>query len=194
MRRYGAAVIVMAFDETGQADTFARKTEICARSYDRILVDEVGFRRKTSSSTRTFSPSPPASKNTPCNGVDFINATGGSSRTCRTRNFRRRVQRSFSFRGNNKVRAIHAVFLYHAIAAGMTMGIVNAGALEVYEEVQPICAKHRDVVLNRTPRRRCYRTDPDCTGGKIQGDATQAQTEDLSWRQASCRSASPTRW
>ncbi|MFZ1417482.1 MAG: methionine synthase [Burkholderiaceae bacterium] len=149
--RYGAAAIVMAFDEQGQADTFERKIEICKRSYD-ILTQQIGF----SASDIIFDPNIfaiatgiPEHDNY---AVDFINATrwikenlpfamvsGGVSNV------------SFSFRGNEPVReAIHTVFLYHAIAAGMDMGIVNAGQLGVYADLDPeLKERVEDVVLNR---------------------------------------------
>ncbi|MDQ2757152.1 MAG: methionine synthase [Actinomycetota bacterium] len=150
-RKYGAAVVVMAFDEEGQADTLERRKTICRRAYD-LLVDEVGF----PAGDIIFDPNVFAvatgieeHRNY---GVDFIEGTrwvkenlpgalvsGGVSNV------------SFSFRGNNAVReAIHAVFLYHAISAGMDMGIVNAGALVVYDQVDPdLRERIEDVVLNR---------------------------------------------
>ena len=151
IRRYGAATVVMAFDEQGQADTMARKTEICARAY-RILVDEVGFPPEDI----VFDPNIFAVATGIAEhdnyAVDFIEATrwikahlpgakvsGGVSNV------------SFSFRGNDPVReAIHTVFLYHAIQAGMDMGIVNAGMVGVYDELAPeLRQRVEDVVLNR---------------------------------------------
>lgn len=151
IRRYGAAAVVMAFDETGQADTFARKTEICARAY-RLLVDEIGFPPEDIIFDPNIFAIATGIEEHNNYAVDFINATrwikqhlpgakvsGGVSNV------------SFSFRGNEPVReAIHTVFLYHAIQAGMDMGIVNAGMMGVYDEI-PADLRERveDVVLNR---------------------------------------------
>lgn len=152
-RRYGAAVVVMAFDEAGQADTFARKTEICERAY-RILVDELDFPAEDIIfDPNIFAVATGIEEHNPY-AVDFIEATqwirdhlphamisGGVSNV------------SFSFRGNNTVReAIHSVFLLHAIKAGMSMGIVNAGQLAVYDDL-PAALRDavEDVVLNRSP-------------------------------------------
>ena len=150
-RRYGAAVIVMAFDEQGQADTFARKTQICERAY-RLLVDRVGFPPEDivfDPNIFAIATGIPEHDNY---GVDFIEATrwiranlpyakvsGGVSNV------------SFSFRGNDPAReAIHTVFLYHAVRAGMSMGIVNAGMLGIYEQIpQGLRDLVEDIVLNR---------------------------------------------
>ncbi len=151
--KYGAAAVVMAFDEDGQADNLERRKQICERAY-RILVDEVGFPAEDI----IFDPNAFAVatgiEEHASYGLDFIEATrwikenlpgakvsGGISNV------------SFSFRGNNPVReAIHAVFLFHAIQAGLTMGIVNAGALVVYDQVEPeLRERIEDVVLNRRP-------------------------------------------
>ncbi|GGJ19085.1 methionine synthase [Deinococcus roseus] len=151
LRQYGAAVVVMAFDEQGQADSYARRIEICERAY-RILVDQVGFKPHDI----IFDPNvlTVATGLEEHNGyaLDFIEATrwikqnlpgalvsGGISNV------------SFSFRGNNHVReAMHSVFLYHAIKAGLDMGIVNAGMLGVYEDIEPeLLEKVEDVILNR---------------------------------------------
>ena len=183
-KKYGAAVVVMAFDESGQADSLERKQNICKRSYD-ILVGEVGFPPEDI----IFDPNVFAvatgieEHNT--YGNDFIEAckyikaklpgasiSGGISNV------------SFSFRGNNKVReAIHAVFLYHAIKAGLTMGIVNAGQLVIYEDIpKDLRDAIEDVILNRSP---------DATEALLEiaqrytGKGSAAKTEDLSWRQAS---------
>jgi 5-methyltetrahydrofolate--homocysteine methyltransferase len=153
IRRYGAATVVMAFDEQGQADTFARKTEICARAY-RILVEEVGFPPEDIIFDPNIFAIATGIEEHNNYAVDFINATrwikqhlpgakvsGGVSNV------------SFSFRGNEPVReAIHTVFLYHAIQAGMDMGIVNAGMVGVYDELDPdLRERVEDVVLNRRP-------------------------------------------
>jgi 5-methyltetrahydrofolate--homocysteine methyltransferase len=154
VRRYGAAAVVMAFDEKGQADTFERKTEICARAY-RILVDEVGFPAEDI----TFDPNifaiATGIEEHDNYAVDFINATRWIKQNLPGAKVSGGVSNvSFSFRGNEPVReAIHTVFLYHAIQAGMDMGIVNAGMVGVYDNLD---AKLRelveDVVLNRQPR------------------------------------------
>jgi 5-methyltetrahydrofolate--homocysteine methyltransferase len=153
VRRYGAAAVVMAFDEKGQADTFARKIEICARAY-KILVDEVGFPAEDIIFDPNIFAIATGIEEHDNYAVDFINATrwikdnlpgakvsGGVSNV------------SFSFRGNDPVReAIHTVFLYHAIQAGMDMGIVNAGMVGVYDDLEPVLRERvEDVVLNRRP-------------------------------------------
>jgi 5-methyltetrahydrofolate--homocysteine methyltransferase len=153
VRRYGAAAVVMAFDETGQADTLRRKIEICERAY-RILVDEVGFPAEDIIFDPNIFAIATGIEEHNNYAVDFIEATrwikqhlpgakvsGGVSNV------------SFSFRGNDPVReAIHTVFLYHAIRAGMDMGIVNAGMIGVYDELEPTLRERvEDVVLNRRP-------------------------------------------
>ncbi|MCZ2408043.1 MAG: methionine synthase [Burkholderiales bacterium] len=153
IRRYGAAAVVMAFDEKGQADTFARKTEICERAY-RILVDEVGFPPEDIIFDPNIFAIATGIEEHANYAVDFIEAvrwikqhlpgakvSGGVSNV------------SFSFRGNEPVReAIHTVFLYHAIQAGMDMGIVNAGMVGVYDDLEPeLRERVEDVVLNRRP-------------------------------------------
>ena len=151
VRRYGAAAVVMAFDEQGQADSFERKTSICARAY-RILVDEVGFPAEDIIFDPNIFAIATGIEEHDHYAVDFIEATrwikanlpgarvsGGVSNV------------SFSFRGNDPVReAIHTVFLYHAIRAGLDMGIVNAGMVGVYDELDPeLRERVEDVVLNR---------------------------------------------
>ncbi|MGB1271022.1 MAG: methionine synthase, partial [Endozoicomonas sp.] len=186
-RNYGAAVVVMAFDEQGQADTEARKNEICQRSYD-ILVKELGFPPQDIIFDPNIFAVATGIEEHNNYAVDFINAvryirenlphalsSGGVSNV------------SFSFRGNNPVReAIHAVFLYHAIKAGLTMGIVNAGQLEIYEEIPPeLREKVEDVILNRSGEA----TDALLAASeKIAdqfrgGSAGNKKTEDLSWRE-----------
>ncbi len=181
-RRYGAAVIVMAFDEVGQADTYERKTEICERAY-RILVDELDFPPEDiifDPNIFAVATGIPEHNNY---AVDFIEATrwikqnlphamvsGGVSNV------------SFSFRGNNPVReAIHAVFLYHAIQAGMDMGIVNAGQLVVYDEVpDELRNAVEDVILNRDPEAGERLVD---IAPKYAGDGAVAdKKEDQEWR------------
>ena len=153
IKRYGAAAVVMAFDEQGQADTYQRKIEICERAY-RILVDEVGFPPEDIIFDPNIFAIATGIAEHDNYAVDFIEATrwikqhlpgakvsGGVSNV------------SFSFRGNDPVReAIHTVFLYHAIQAGMDMGIVNAGMVGVYDELEPTLRERvEDVVLNRRP-------------------------------------------
>jgi 5-methyltetrahydrofolate--homocysteine methyltransferase len=153
VRRYGAAAVVMAFDEKGQADTYARKIQICERAY-RILVDEVDFPPEDIIFDPNIFAIATGIEEHNNYAVDFIEATrwikqhlpgakvsGGVSNV------------SFSFRGNDPVReAIHTVFLYHAIQAGMDMGIVNAGMVGVYDDLEPVLRERvEDVVLNRRP-------------------------------------------
>ena len=153
VRRYGAATVVMAFDEKGQADTYERKTQICERAY-RILVDEVGFDAEDIIFDPNIFAIATGIEEHNNYAVDFIEATrwikanlpgakvsGGVSNV------------SFSFRGNDPVReAIHTVFLYHAIKAGLDMGIVNAGMVGVYDDLEPALRERvEDVVLNRRP-------------------------------------------
>ena len=181
-RRYGAAIIVMAFDEEGQADTYARKTEICQRAYS-ILTEQVGFPAEDIIFDPNIFAVATGIEEHNNYGVDFIEATrwikqhlphamvsGGVSNV------------SFSFRGNNPVReAIHAVFLYHAIQAGMDMGIVNAGQLAVYDELpQELREAVEDVVLNRSIDSTERLLD---IADKFKGDGSGGRKEeDLEWR------------
>ncbi|WP_275937501.1 methionine synthase [Paraburkholderia susongensis] len=151
IRRYGAASVVMAFDEQGQADTFARKTEICKRSYD-ILVNEVGFPPEDIVFDPNIFAVATGIEEHNNYAVDFINATRWIKQNLPYAKVSGGVSNvSFSFRGNDPVReAIHTVFLYHAIQAGMDMGIVNAGQLGVYADLDPeLRERVEDVVLNR---------------------------------------------
>ena len=181
VRRYGAAVIVMAFDETGQADSAERKVEICSRAY-RILTEQVGFPPQDIIFDPNIFAVATGIEEHAGYGVAFIEAcqqikellphalvSGGVSNL------------SFSFRGNNPIReAMHSVFLYHAIRAGMDMGIVNAGQLAVYEDIPAsLLERVEDVVLNRRD---------DATDRLLEvADTAQAQRrergEDLSWRE-----------
>jgi 5-methyltetrahydrofolate--homocysteine methyltransferase len=151
--KYGAAVVVMAFDERGQAATYEDKIHICERAY-RILVDEVGFPSEDiifDPNVLTVATGMEEHNNY---AVDYINATRWIKANLPHAKVSGGVSNiSFSFRGNNKVReAMHSAFLYHAIAAGMDMGIVNAGMLEVYEEIEPeLKVLVEDVLLNRRP-------------------------------------------
>ncbi|MDP3553591.1 methionine synthase [Methylocystis sp.] len=181
VRRYGAAVVVMAFDEKGQADTFARKTEICTRAY-KILTEIVGFPPQDIIFDPNIFAVATGIEEHENYGVDFIEATrviksdlphvhvsGGVSNL------------SFSFRGNEPVReAMHSVFLYHAIQAGMDMGIVNAGQLAVYGEIDPelreLC---EDVVLNRRKDSTERLVE---LAEKFKGAAGKTQEKDAAWR------------
>jgi len=151
--KYGAAVVVMAFDEQGQAATYEDKIRICERAY-RILVDEVGFAPEDIIFDPNILTVATGMEEHNNYAVDFINATRWIKANLPHAKVSGGVSNiSFSFRGNNKVReAMHSAFLYHAIAAGMDMGIVNAGMLEVYEEIDPeLKVLVEDVLLNRRP-------------------------------------------
>jgi len=151
VKRYGAAAVVMAFDEKGQADTFARKTEICERAY-RILVDEVGFPPEDIIFDPNIFAVATGIEEHNNYAVDFIEAVRWIKQNLPGAKVSGGVSNvSFSFRGNDPVReAIHTVFLYHAIQAGMDMGIVNAGMVGVYDDIEPILRERvEDVVLNR---------------------------------------------
>src|SRR5690554_3296861 len=183
IRKYGAAVVVMAFDETGQADTYKRKIEICERSY-RVLVDKVGFPPEDI----IFDPNIFAiatgieEHNNYAN--DFINATGWIKQHLPYAKVSGGVSNvSFSFRGNDKVReAIHCVFLYHAIKNGMDMGIVNAGQLAIYDDLPQDLREHvEDIVLNRREdgTERMLELAEKYRGGASESSVKQ----DLEWRE-----------
>lgn len=180
-RKYGAAVVVMAFDETGQADTFKRKVEICSRSYD-ILVNEVDFPPEDIIFDPNIFAVATGIEEHNNYAVDFIEATRKIKQTLPHALISGGVSNvSFSFRGNNPMReAIHSVFLYHAIEAGMDMGIVNAGMLEVYAEIpEELRERVEDVVLNRredATDRLLEIADQFKSGGK------EKKKEDLEWR------------
>ncbi len=151
IKRYGAAVVVMAFDETGQADTYQRRIDICKRSYD-ILVHEVGFPPQDIIFDPNIFPVATGMEEHNNNAVDFFRATKWIRKNLPYTNVSGGVSNvSFSFRGNNSVReALHAAFLYHAIQYGMNMGIVNPELLEIYDEVNPeLLVFVEDVLLNR---------------------------------------------
>ena len=153
IRRYGAATVVMAFDEQGQADTYQRKIDICKRAY-RVLVDEVGFPPEDIIFDPNIFAIATGIEEHNNYAVDFIEATRWIKQNLPGAKVSGGVSNvSFSFRGNDPVReAIHTVFLYHAIRAGMDMGIVNAGMIGVYDELEPdLCERVEDVVLNRRP-------------------------------------------
>ena len=151
LRRYGAAAVVMAFDEQGQADTYERKIQICERAY-RLLVDEVDFPPEDIIFDPNIFAIATGIEEHNNYAVDFINATRWIKQNLPGAKVSGGVSNvSFSFRGNDPVReAIHTVFLYHAIAAGMDMGIVNAGMMGVYDDLEPVLRERvEDVVLNR---------------------------------------------
>ena len=153
VKRYGAAAVVMAFDEQGQADTYQRKIEICERAY-RVLVDEVGFPPEDIIFDPNIFAIATGIDEHNNYAVDFIEATRWIKQNLPGAKVSGGVSNvSFSFRGNDPVReAIHTVFLYHAIKAGMDMGIVNAGMVGVYDELEPeLRERVEDVVLNRRP-------------------------------------------
>jgi 5-methyltetrahydrofolate--homocysteine methyltransferase len=151
VKRYGAAVIVMAFDEKGQADNYDRRIEICKRSYD-ILVDKVGFPAQDIIFDPNIFPVATGMDEHKLNALDFFRATKWIRENLPYANISGGVSNvSFSFRGNDKVReAMHSAFLYHAIQNGMTMGIVNPEMLEIYDEIDKTLLEHvEDVLLNR---------------------------------------------
>jgi 5-methyltetrahydrofolate--homocysteine methyltransferase len=180
-RRYGAAVIVMAFDEKGQADTKDRKVEICTRAYN-ILVNEIGFPPEDIIFDPNIFAVATGIEEHNNYGVDFIEATRTIKQTLPHALISGGVSNvSFSFRGNNPVReAIHAVFLYHAIRAGMDMGIVNAGQLAVYDDLpEELRDAVEAVVLNTDPEagERLVELAP-----KYVGEAHAEKKEDQQWR------------
>ena len=178
---YGAAVVVMAFDEKGQADTFARKTEICARAYH-ILTEELGFPPEDIIFDPNIFAVATGIEEHDNYGVDFIEATAWIRANLPHAHVSGGVSNlSFSFRGNEPVReAMHAVFLYHAIQAGMDMGIVNAGQLAVYDQIDPELREAcEDVVLNR---RRDGTERLLEIAGRFRGGAREEKVRDLAWR------------
>jgi 5-methyltetrahydrofolate--homocysteine methyltransferase len=180
VRRYGAAAVVMAFDEQGQADTYQRKTEICRRSYD-ILVNKVGFPPEDIIFDPNIFAIATGIEEHNNYAVDFIEACAWIRKNLPYAKISGGVSNvSFSFRGNDAVReAIHTVFLYHAIKVGLTMGIVNAGQLGVYEEIpRELRNAVEDVVLNRHPDagEKLVKIAESIKGGG------KEQVEDLAWR------------
>jgi len=182
--RYGAAVVVMAFDETGQADTQERKVEICARAYE-LLTEKIGFPPEDIIFDPNIFAVATGIEEHNNYGVDFIEATREIKRRFPLVHISGGVSNlSFSFRGNEPVReAMHSVFLYHAIKAGMDMGIVNAGQLAVYDDIpadlRELC---EDVVLNRRPDAtdRLLEAAP-----RFKGEGGKKKEADLAWRNAS---------
>ncbi|WP_338409269.1 methionine synthase [uncultured Flavobacterium sp.] len=151
IKKYGAAVVVMAFDENGQADNYERRIEICKRSYD-ILVDKVKFSAEDIIFDPNIFPVATGMDEHKLNALDFFRATKWIRQNLPYVNVSGGISNvSFSFRGNDKVReAMHSAFLYHAIKNGMTMGIVNPEMLEIYNQIDPILLEHvEDVLLNR---------------------------------------------
>jgi len=179
---YGAAVVVMAFDETGQADTQARKVEICQRAY-RILTETVGFPAEDIIFDPNIFAVATGIEEHDNYAVDFIEATREIRQTCPGCHISGGLSNvSFSFRGNEPVRrAMHSVFLYHAIPAGMDMGIVNAGQLDIYDEIEPDLREHvEDVILNR----RSDSTERLLEiAEKFRGQKGKTVEKDLSWRE-----------
>ena len=180
-RKYGAAAVVMAFDEDGQADNLERRKAICERAY-RILVDEVGFPPEDIIFDPNVFAVATGIEEHASYGLDFIEATRWIKQNLPGAKVSGGISNvSFSFRGNNPVReAIHAVFLYHAIEAGLDMGIVNAGALVVYDQVEPeLRQRIEDVVLNRRPD-AAERLLEIAEEHNKQGEAVEAEAEE--WR------------
>ncbi|MCC7200259.1 MAG: methionine synthase, partial [Gammaproteobacteria bacterium] len=181
VRLYGAAVVVMAFDEQGQADTIERKVSICRRAYG-LLTQRVGFPAEDIIFDPNIFAIATGIEEHNNYGVDFIEGVRGIKAACPHALTSGGVSNvSFSFRGNDAVReAMHSVFLYHAIRAGLDMGIVNAGQLAIYEDIQPeLRERCEDVVLNRRP---------DATerlleiAGRFKGEGGAKKVEDLEWR------------
>lgn len=183
---YGAAVVVMAFDEAGQADTYQRKIDICARAY-KILVDEMGFPPEDIIFDPNVFAIATGIEEHDNYGVDFIEATRWIRQNLPYAHISGGVSNlSFSFRGNEPVReAMHAVFLYHAIKAGMDMGIVNAGQLAVYDQIDPELREAcEDVVLNRKPKAGGTATERMLEiAERFKGGAREEKVRDLAWRE-----------
>lgn len=187
VRAYGAAVVVMAFDETGQADTKARKVEICTRAY-KLLTEVAGLAPEDIVFDPNIFAVATGIEEHDNYGVDFIEATAEITATLSHAHISGGVSNlSFSFRGNEPVReAMHAVFLYHAIQAGMDMGIVNAGQLAVYDTIEPELREAcEDVVLNRVPKAGGTATERMLEiAERFKGAAgKEAKERDLAWRE-----------
>lgn len=187
VKQYGAAVIVMAFDEKGQADTFERKIEVCERAY-RILTEKVGFRRQDIIFDPNVLAVATGIEEHNNYAVDFIKATGWIRQNLPGAHVSGGVSNlSFSFRGNNYIReAMHAVFLYHAIQQGMDMGIVNPGTSVLYTDIpSDILERIEDVVLNRRPdaAERLIETAEKLKAEKENAGEQQAAVSHLAWRE-----------
>jgi 5-methyltetrahydrofolate--homocysteine methyltransferase len=183
VRRYGAAAVVMAFDEKGQADTLQRRIEICSRAYH-LLVKEAGFPPEDIILDPNIFAIATGIEEHASYGIDFIEATRAVRKALPHAKVSGGVSNvSFSFRGNDPVReAIHTAFLYHAVKAGMTMGIVNAGQLGVYEEVpKDLLERVEDVLFNRRPDATERLVD---FAESFKGEARTSK-EDLAWREGS---------
>src|SRR5512145_504282 len=181
VRAYGAAVVVMAFDEKGQADTVERKVSICERSY-KLLTEQAGFPPEDIIFDPNIFAVATGIEEHNNYAKDFIDATAAIRKACPHAHISGGVSNvSFSFRGNDPVReAMHSVFLYHAIQAGMTMGIVNAGQLAIYADIDPeLRERVEDVILNR----RADATERLLEiAGRFKGEAGAKKVEDLAWR------------
>ena len=181
LRRYGAAVVVMAFDEVGQADTKARKVEICVRAY-KLLTEQIGFPPQDIIFDPNIFAVATGIEEHNNYAVDFIEATREIKARCPYAKISGGVSNvSFSFRGNDAVReAIHSVFLYHAIKAGMDMGIVNAGQLAVYDDIPELLRERvEDVILNRRDDATERLLD---IAAQFKGDGAVIVKEDEAWR------------
>jgi 5-methyltetrahydrofolate--homocysteine methyltransferase len=182
IKRYGAAVIVMAFDEKGQADTYERRIEICERSY-RVLVDKVNFNPEDIIFDPNIFPVATGMEEHKNNAVDFFKATAWIRENLPYAHVSGGVSNvSFSFRGNNTVReAMHSAFLYHAIKHGMTMGIVNPTLLEVYDDIDKELLEYvEDVLLNRRDDATERLLD---FAENVKGSTKEASTDRLKWRE-----------
>ena len=184
VKRYGAAAVVMAFDEQGQADSFERKVEICERAY-RVLTERIEFPPEDIIFDVNVFAIGTGIEAHRRYAIDFIEAIRHLKQSCPHVHFSGGISNlSFSFRGNNVIReAMHSAFLYHAIQAGLDMGIVNAGQLEVYESIDPELREHvEDLIFDR----RDDATERLLSlAARYQGQGSKSQTEDLSWREAS---------
>ena len=184
VKAYGAAAIVMAFDETGQADTEDRKVEICHRAY-KVLTEQANFNPEDIIFDPNIFAVATGIEEHNNYGVDFINATRRIKELCPGAKISGGVSNvSFSFRGNNVVReAMHSAFLYHAIGAGMDMGIVNAGMIEVYQDIpRDLLVAVEDVILNRRPDSTERLTD---LAEGLKNVGGRSVVKDLAWRESS---------
>ena len=184
VRRYGAAAVVMAFDEVGQADTVERKVSICKRAYD-LLIQKVGFIPEDIIFDPNIFAVATGIEEHNDYAIHFIEATRQIKKLCPGAKVSGGVSNiSFSFRGNEVVReAMHTAFLYHAVRAGMDMGIVNAGMMDIYSNIEPdLLEKVEDVLFNRRPDATERLTD---LAVSLRGDAGKSIQKDLTWRNQS---------